>query len=132
MQHEPGPQYYVYYDTVLQCASSDVQRPAEIRVYTPRSKNLLKDYTVVNLFGRLFAPSDGKYLIDGLFMVPFPGDPSEEDAYEASILDDTSVKIWAIGSVLNKAEQWKDGSSRLFNLAVCEYVRDSTKHFQIS
>ncbi|KAF8581452.1 hypothetical protein K439DRAFT_1265726, partial [Ramaria rubella] len=72
---------------------------------------------------RLFVSSDGKYLIDGLFMSPFPGDPTE-DEYESSVLDDTSMKIWAVGSVLNKAGQWKDGLSRLFNLAVCEYIRD--------
>ncbi|KAF8584472.1 hypothetical protein K439DRAFT_1616660 [Ramaria rubella] len=70
--------------------------------------------------------------VDGLFIL-FPGDPSE-DEYKSSILDDTTVKIWAVGSLLNKAEQWKDGSSRLFNLAVSdsEYIRDSMKHFQIS
>ncbi|KAF8589578.1 hypothetical protein K439DRAFT_1332094 [Ramaria rubella] len=131
MQRNGSPQYFLYYETSLQCASLDVLHVAEIRIYCLHKESPLKDYTVVNLIGRLFAPSDRKYLIDGLFMTPFPGDLAD-DEYESTILDDMNVKIWAVGSVLNKAKQWKDGSSRLFNLAVCEYVWDSTKHFQIS
>ncbi|KAF8587865.1 hypothetical protein K439DRAFT_1544135 [Ramaria rubella] len=125
-------QYYMSYQTSLQCSSSDALPCAEIRMYSPHNENPIGDSTVVNLFGRIFAPSDGKAMIDGISMVPYPGDPANKEKYESSILDDTSVKIWAVGTVLNNAELWKDGSLRIFNLAVSDYIRDKTRHFQLS
>ncbi|KAF8590940.1 hypothetical protein K439DRAFT_1328560 [Ramaria rubella] len=75
---EGNPQYYLYYETSVQCMSPDVLQLAEIRIYSPCNESPLKDCMVVNLIGRLFTPSDGKYLIDGLFMIPFLGDPDQD------------------------------------------------------
>ncbi|KAF8588292.1 hypothetical protein K439DRAFT_1406623 [Ramaria rubella] len=127
-----GPQYYAFYQTTMQFASSDKLSDVEIRVYTPRTATLFRDCTVVNVIGRLFAPSEGTFLIDVLNIVPFPGNPEDDEDYESSIVDDTSVKIWAIGTVIDNAEQWTDGSSRIFSVAVSDYVRDKIRHFQIS
>ncbi|KAF8583862.1 hypothetical protein K439DRAFT_1196453 [Ramaria rubella] len=60
--HDP-PQYYVYYQTTLQCTTSDDLVGAEIRIYSPRTMSPLPDYTIVNLFGCPFAPSNGHYLM---------------------------------------------------------------------
>ncbi|KAF8586018.1 hypothetical protein K439DRAFT_1615444 [Ramaria rubella] len=64
-------------------------------------------------------------------MVPYPGDPNNDDKYEASIIDNTTVKMWGIGTILNNAKQWKDGSLRIFTLAISNYIRDKSRHFQL-
>ncbi|KAF8586338.1 hypothetical protein K439DRAFT_1341111, partial [Ramaria rubella] len=97
---------------------------AEIRIYSPCTECPLPDGTVVNLYGRLFAPSNGTFLINGISMVSFPGYLSNKTEYESFVLDDMTIKVWAVGAVLNQAEQWMDGSSRIFNMAVSEYVCD--------
>ncbi|KAF8576603.1 hypothetical protein K439DRAFT_1262227, partial [Ramaria rubella] len=115
---------YVFYQMTLQCTLSGALPLAEIRMYSPHNKNPLCDCTIVNLFGRIFAPSQGKILTDAVLMVPYPGDPNNDDKYEASIIDNTTVKMWGIGTVLNNAKQWKDGLLRIFTLAISNYIRD--------
>ncbi|KAF8574372.1 hypothetical protein K439DRAFT_1624366 [Ramaria rubella] len=117
-----GPHYFAYYQTSLQCSSSETLADVKIRVYSPQNESLHRDCTVVNVIGRLFAPSKGSYLIDALSMVPFPSNPEDNDEYEASIINDTTAKVWAVGTVLNNAEQWVNGSSRVFNIAVSNYI----------
>ncbi|KAF8587846.1 hypothetical protein K439DRAFT_1336996 [Ramaria rubella] len=130
MRQSTAPQYYAYYRTFLQCTSSETLPEAKIRAYCPHSDSLLPDFTVINIFGRLFTPSVGNFLIDTFSMVAFPGNPNNEN-YKASVIDDTSVKIWGVGIVLNNAEQWKDGCSRIFQLGMSDYVCDNTRHFQL-
>ncbi|KAF8576087.1 hypothetical protein K439DRAFT_1368118 [Ramaria rubella] len=131
MRQSTRPQYYAYYQTFLQCTSSETLPEANIRAYCPHGDSLLPDFTMVNLFARIFAPSDVNYLVDTFSMVAFLGNPND-DNYEVSIINDTFVKRWGVGIILNNAKQWKDGCSRIFNLGVLDYVCDKARHFQLT
>ncbi|KAF8527224.1 hypothetical protein JB92DRAFT_2826302 [Gautieria morchelliformis] len=55
-------------------------------------------------------------------IVPYPGDPAS-DNYEENIPNDTSVA--------NNAEYGADSKTRLFDLAVSDYVQDGMKSFML-
>ncbi|KAF8588500.1 hypothetical protein K439DRAFT_1335083 [Ramaria rubella] len=119
---QESPQYYAYYLTSVQFVSTNVLADVEIHVFCPQTQKILQDCTVINLIGRLFAPSSGTYLIDAISMVHYPGNPEKDEDYESSLIDDMTMKIWAIGTVLNNAKSWSDGCSRIFNIAVSDYI----------
>ncbi|KAF8488618.1 hypothetical protein JB92DRAFT_3206701 [Gautieria morchelliformis] len=115
-----SPTYYWFYESVLPI-TNDSNVPLQLRVYSPPGDSLLQDDTIVRVFGRIFAPPSSKILMDVTSIVPYPGDPAS-DNYEENIPNGTSVAIWGVGAVVNNAEYGADSKTRLFDLAVSDYV----------
>ena len=118
--------YYCFYTTALQC-SSGVVLPAELRIYSPFNDTVLQDHTVVFTISRAYFPSHGTILLDASHLFPFPGDPSEEDAYDRNLPDCRIPFVIGLGSVPFRHEMLSDGVSKAFNVVCSEFVRDGSK-----
>ncbi|KAF8507435.1 hypothetical protein JB92DRAFT_2629127, partial [Gautieria morchelliformis] len=124
-----SPTYYCFYESVLPI-TNDSTVPLQLHVYSPPGDSLLQDDTIVRVFGCIFAPPSSKILMDMTSIVPYPGDPASYN-YEENIPNDTSVAIWGVGAVVNNAEYGADSKTRLFDLAVSDYVQDGMKSFML-
>ncbi|KAI5983428.1 hypothetical protein EDC04DRAFT_2914981 [Pisolithus marmoratus] len=82
-------------------------------------------YVVVKAYIPSTAPEE-KILLEASHFFPVPGDLSSE-AYEQSILDCLSPFIVGLGSVPTQTETLSDGITRVFSVAVLDYVRDGKK-----
>jgi hypothetical protein len=126
----PVKTYYITYRTSISCANDSQGIDAELRVYSPPSAVPMEDFTIVRMRGRLYAPTADLLLLEGVRMVPFPGDPSSE-AYEAFFPENDPTDVILHGVVASSTTEQTDGS-KTFSLTVSDYVRDNTRTSTIS
>ncbi|KAF8505270.1 hypothetical protein JB92DRAFT_2833075 [Gautieria morchelliformis] len=86
------------------------------------------DDTIARVVTCILTLPSSKILMDVTSIVPYFGDPARDNC-EENIPDDTTVSIWAVQAVANNVEYGADSKTRLFNLAVSEYIQDGTKSF---
>jgi len=89
---------------------------------------MLPDDSVVHVIGRLNAPPNSTIVLDSFVCSVYPGDPSD-DGYQDGIPSDLVPLVWVVGGVASKTAIVDASKSRQFDLAVSEYVRDSTKAY---
>ncbi|EJD40706.1 hypothetical protein AURDEDRAFT_20754, partial [Auricularia subglabra TFB-10046 SS5] len=112
---------HLYYDTVIQTMGVDV--PAEIRFWAPATEPIAADGTIVDVLAKMYAPSNGKVLLDAIHFLPFPGD-SSASSYEDNIPDRPFPTVMVLGNTSGAAETMDDGVSVGYTVATSEYVRD--------
>ncbi|KAI5983435.1 hypothetical protein EDC04DRAFT_3130985 [Pisolithus marmoratus] len=120
--------YYCVYTTVLH-STSGVSLPAELHIYSPFNDMVLPDETIGYVVVKAYIPStapEEKILLEASHFFPVPGDPSLE-AYEQSIPDCLSPFIVSLGTVPMWTETLSDGITRVFSVAVSDYVRDGMR-----
>lgn len=126
--------YHAVYSSAIQFAPpADASIiPADIRLWSPRSGTLLADNTVAFVVGKAYIPrsttsynNTDKALIDALYLMPCPGDPSDPE-YEARIPDFPGPLVIALGSVTG-GHSTLPNSDITFPLTLSEYVRDDTR-----
>jgi hypothetical protein len=116
--------YYAYYSTAIRCASPP-SVGAELRVYTPPNTTLFADGTVVFAVAKAYVPASGDALLDAASVYHVGGDPCS-DTYEENIPNLTCPFVIGLGAVPSNPSTISDGS-RVFDVVVSEYVRDSAK-----
>ncbi|KAF7973992.1 hypothetical protein HWV62_13601 [Athelia sp. TMB] len=110
--------------------------PADLRVWSPRAGDILCDNTVAFVVAKAYVPdaagannTPDKALLDAIYLVPCPGDPSLPD-YEEHIPDFPVPLVFALGSVSGAHTSLETGDIA-FPLMGSEYVRDSVKQSKI-
>lgn len=123
------PTWHSFYDTALE-SNEHHFITSEIRVYSPVGDKPFPPLTVANVIGKVAVMPGHTILIEALNLTPYPGDPSSS-AYEDHLPTSTTAYVWAIGTVKLTFRVLQDGISRVFDLAVGEFVRDSMKYSTI-
>jgi hypothetical protein len=126
----PVKTYHITYHTSISCTNNPHRIDAEVCLYSPPSAVPMEDFTIIHMRGRLYAPTNDLLLLEGIRVVPFPGDPSSE-AYEASFPKNDATNVILHGVVGSSTIEQVDGS-KVFSLTVSDYVRDNTRTSTIS
>jgi hypothetical protein len=71
--------YYALYHTMISALNVDDYIDADICIYSPPCTPLLPNITIAYITAKLYAPSNGKVLLDSLHYFPFLGDPTQDD-----------------------------------------------------
>jgi hypothetical protein len=121
----PGKTYYITYCTSISCANNPHGIDAEVCVYSPPLAVLMEDFTIVCMRGQLYAPTAELLLLEGIQMVPFPGDPST-NMYKAFFLENNPTDIILHGVVASSTTEQADGS-KTFSLTVSDYMHNNTR-----
>lgn len=121
--------WYALYDSTVSCMN-DSFASAELRVYSPPSEAIHPDGSIVFVIGKAFIQTgQNRSLIDVSHMHVLPGDVTSPD-YQDRAPGFRHSFVSAIGSVCGE-HNVLDDRSRVFPVAVSEYVRDEVKSFQI-
>jgi hypothetical protein len=122
--------YYATYRTSISYVNDIQGIDAELCVYTPPSAVPIEQFTIVCMQARIYAPADDLMLLEGIQMVPFPGDPSS-DVYETAFLDNDVTDVILHGVVASATAEQSD-AGKTFLLMVSDYVRDNIRTSTIS
>jgi hypothetical protein len=121
--------YYTLYRTTISALNPDDNIEADICIYSPPRAPLLANITVAYVMVKLYAPTNGKCLLDSLRCFPFPGDPTMDD-YDNLFPKDMPNFTFLLGNV--PAAHTSDTSGSCFVLLnVSKYVRDTVHPSQI-
>ncbi|EIW85870.1 hypothetical protein CONPUDRAFT_150645 [Coniophora puteana RWD-64-598 SS2] len=121
--------FYCYYDSALHCSQTR-SAPAQIRVYSPKRDQVLPNDTVAFVIAKAYFERGGTILLDTQpqQFFPIPGDPSDEH-YLDHVPEFSHPMLFAVGRVCPTSSGDSVASPvRRFDLAVSEYVRNSTQH----
>jgi hypothetical protein len=121
--------YYTLYHTMISALNADDYIDADIRIYSPLHTPLLPNMTIAYITAKLYAPSNGKVLLNSLCCFPFLGDPTQDD-YDNLFPDELPNFVFLLGNVPT-AHTSNASGSHFFMLNVSEYVRDTVRSSQI-
>jgi hypothetical protein len=119
--------WHVIYDTCLIC-SHPPSLPAELRKYSPTGDTVLPDDTIAFVVAKAYVPPvhvSKTVLLDVMFLIPIPGDPSSTD-YDERAPDFYTPLIFGIGTVAT-AQEALPNTPVFFPVTVSEFVRGSPK-----
>ena len=116
--------WHAHYVTSIQCPNS-AGLPADLRIYSPMNDILHVDNTVAFVHARAQITQNGTVLLDASHLVSCAGNPDDDD-YENMIPDFPYPFVIALGNVSGRHSHMANGS-RIFPMAVSEYVRDSVQ-----
>jgi hypothetical protein len=121
--------YYTLYHTTISALNADNYINVDIYIYSPPHAPLLPNMTIAYITAKLYAPSNGKVLLDSLHWFPFLGDPTQDD-YNNLFPEELPNFVFLLGNVLT-AHTSNASGLRFFMLNVSEYVRDTAHSSQI-
>jgi hypothetical protein len=73
----------------------------------------------------MYAPADNLLLLEGVWMVVFPGDPSS-DMYEMPFSENNTTKVVLHRIITLSTAEQSDGG-KTFSLTVSDYVQDNVR-----
>jgi hypothetical protein len=116
--------WHAHYTTTIQCVTPPYV-PADLRIYSPINDILHPDNTIAFTIARVHIPRTGDVLLDALYIIPCPGNPSE-DSYDDTVPDFQFPMVYGLGVVSSVHENLPDGSTA-FSVTLTEYVRDTNQ-----
>ena len=116
--------WHAHYTTTIQCVTPPYV-PADLRIYSPINDILHPDNTIAFTIARVHIPRTGDVLLDALYIVPCPGNPSE-DSYDDTVPDFQFPMVYGLGVVSSVHENLPDGSTA-FSVTLTEYVRNTNQ-----
>ena len=121
--------WYALYDSTISCVNESFAS-AELRVYSPPSEVIHPDGSIVFVIGKSFIQTGQNCsLIDVSHMHVLPSDISSPD-YQDRAPGFSHSFVSCIGLVCGE-HNVLDDRSRVFPVAISEYVRDEIKSFQV-
>jgi hypothetical protein len=114
---------FICYDASVLCTSGSAA-PASICVYSGSAEVPLRENTVAYIISKAFISQDGTIFMEAICLTPFPGDPDAE-GYDETIPDAPIPYVFGVGQVTKSIPSSVQGSSKCFEVALSEYVRDT-------
>jgi hypothetical protein len=121
--------YYTLYHTTISALNADNYINVDIHIYSPPHAPLLPNMTIAYIMAKLYAPSNGKVLLDSLVCFPFLGDPTQDD-YDNLFLEELPNFVFLLGNMPTAHTSNASGLC-FFMLNVSEYIRDTARSSQI-
>src|SRR5262245_44954559 len=92
--------FYTVYSTCVQCQHNEAGAPAELRLWSSSSAVILPDDTIVFVIAKLFAPTNGPFLLECIYVGNFPGDPDDSSYADVVPEVDAGPFVVVVGQVI--------------------------------